>query len=316
MKSSPVSALHAPSYLVHMSLGARFMYSMRLFKMERKYQKWSPSARLGLFLAFSDLHSSQVPLVLNIAAGHISPQFHVIFNDKFETVNSLLLDQPLNQQWAQIFQMGRECFMDIDYDENDRPILPSLSDITKQYTEAKAIQQLNEPTTSVAFDLINITDFLPAIPTAIPQEIPPQTKTVPLQPAIPPQNITTNNLPQIIVPGGDDIMEPSNNDNAVSGGETAANNTASGCPWRNMGTYKDGPSIIWQLPINGESYDLTFSSTIVYEWENPVPAVVNQGRLTEYHPNQKFPQRFLAECYLMQDSWFEDPTCMAAMTTN
>jgi hypothetical protein len=46
----------------------------------------------------------------------------------------------------------------------------------------------------------------------------------------------------------------------------------------------------------------------------PVPAVVNQDQVTEYHPNQKFPKSFLAECYLMQDSWFEDPTCMAAMT--
>ncbi len=67
----------------------------------KKIPKWSPHARLGLFLGFSDLHSSQVPLVLNVATGHISPQFHVIFDDKFETVNLLPLDQPLNQQWAQ-----------------------------------------------------------------------------------------------------------------------------------------------------------------------------------------------------------------------
>jgi hypothetical protein len=77
--------------------------------------------------------------------------------------------------------------MDIDYDENDRPILPSLSNIMKKYTEAKTVQQQNEPTTSAAFDPINVTDFLPAIPTAIPQGIPTQTTTVPLQPAIPPQ---------------------------------------------------------------------------------------------------------------------------------
>jgi hypothetical protein len=113
-------------------------------------------------------------------------------------------------------------------------------------------------------------------------------------------------------------MEPSNNDNAVSGGETATNYTASGCPRRNVDTYKDRPSIIWRLPIDGESYNLVFSSTIaiVYEWENAVPVVANQGRVTEYHPDQKFPQSFLAECYLMQNSWLKDPTCMAAMTTN
>ena len=72
-------------------------------------------------------------------------------------------------------------------------------------------------------------------------------------------------------------MKPSNNDNAVSGGETATNNTASGHPQHNVGMYKDGPSIIWQLPIDGESYNLAVSSTIVHEWENPVPVVANQG---------------------------------------
>jgi hypothetical protein len=52
-----------------------------------------------------------------------------------------------------------------------------LSDIIKQYTEAKAIQQQNEPTASVEFDQINVTDFLPAIPTAIPTAIPPKPKS-------------------------------------------------------------------------------------------------------------------------------------------
>ena len=55
----------------------------------KKIPKWNPRACLGLFLGFSNLHSSQVPLVLNAATGHISPQFHVIFDDKFETLHSL-----------------------------------------------------------------------------------------------------------------------------------------------------------------------------------------------------------------------------------
>ncbi len=106
----------------------------------KKILKWNPRAHLGLFLGFSDLHSSQVLLVLNVATGHISPQFHIIFDNKFETVNSLPLDQPLKKQWAQIITLGCKSFMDIDYDENDRPILPSLSDIIKSYSEAKKLQ--------------------------------------------------------------------------------------------------------------------------------------------------------------------------------
>jgi hypothetical protein len=72
------------------------VYVLQSLQDGKKIPKWSPRVRLGLFLGFSDLHSSQVPLVLNIATGHISPQFHVIFDDKFETVNFLPLDQHLD----------------------------------------------------------------------------------------------------------------------------------------------------------------------------------------------------------------------------
>ncbi len=62
----------------------------------KKIPKWAPRACLGLFLGFSDLHSLQVPLVLNVVTGRISPQFHVIFSGKFETVHSLPPDKPLD----------------------------------------------------------------------------------------------------------------------------------------------------------------------------------------------------------------------------
>ena len=38
----------------------------------KKIPKWNPHARLGLFLGFSELHSLQVPLVMNVSSGHIS----------------------------------------------------------------------------------------------------------------------------------------------------------------------------------------------------------------------------------------------------
>ena len=79
----------------------------------KKIPKWNPRARLGLFLGFSDLHSSQVPMVLNVETGKVSPQFHVIFDDKFETVHSLPTDEPITKQWAEILQLERECYMDI-----------------------------------------------------------------------------------------------------------------------------------------------------------------------------------------------------------
>ncbi len=70
-----------------------------------------------------------------------------------------------------------------------------------------------------------------------------------------------------------------------------------GQPRQNVGTYKDGPAIIYCLPIDGESYDLTFSAMIVSKYAHPVPAVSNWGRFTDYHPHQKLQQCFLAECF-------------------
>jgi hypothetical protein len=99
---------------------------------------------------------SQVSLLPNVVTCHISPQFHDMFDDKFETVNSLQLDQTLNKQWAEMFQLGQECFMDIDYNENDYPILPSLSHIIKSYSEAKETNLTHEPTPIIEFDASDV----------------------------------------------------------------------------------------------------------------------------------------------------------------
>ncbi len=99
----------------------------------KKIPKWAPWACLGLFLGFSDLHSSQVPLVLNVETKKISPQYHVIFDDNFHTVNSLPNYQPINVQWKEILCLDRECFADVDYDKTGQQILPLLGDIIKTF---------------------------------------------------------------------------------------------------------------------------------------------------------------------------------------
>jgi hypothetical protein len=51
--------------------------------------------------------------------------------------------------------------MDVDYNENDCPILPSLSDIIKSYSDAKAMQSTTEPTSTTKFDASNNNGFQP-----------------------------------------------------------------------------------------------------------------------------------------------------------
>jgi hypothetical protein len=101
----------------------------------KKIPKWAPRARLGLFLGFFDLHSSQVPLVLNVDSKKISPQYHVIFDDDFHTVNSLPNDQPIDVQWKETLHLDRECFADVNYIETRQQILTLLGDIIKPFRE-------------------------------------------------------------------------------------------------------------------------------------------------------------------------------------
>ncbi len=68
-----------------------------------KIPKWAMWACLGIFLGFSILHLSQVPIVMNVDTGKISPQFHVIFDDKFETVVSMNSEESIGEQWKSIF---------------------------------------------------------------------------------------------------------------------------------------------------------------------------------------------------------------------
>ena len=54
--------------------------------------KWKQRSRLGVYLGPSPSHARSVALVLNPCTGHVSPQFHVKFNDFFETVQNKSTD--------------------------------------------------------------------------------------------------------------------------------------------------------------------------------------------------------------------------------
>jgi hypothetical protein len=88
-----------------------------------------------------------------------------------------------------------------------------------------------------------------------------------------------------------------------------------GRPCRNIGTYKDGPANIRKFPIEGELYDFAFN--IISDWEHPVPVVANRSQVSKkFHSQQKMNKGFLAECYLLQKPWFEDPNCLASLSNH
>ena len=51
--------------------------------------RWNKRVRVGMHVGRSSQHAGNVALVLNLSTGHVSPQFHVVFDDNFETVSDL-----------------------------------------------------------------------------------------------------------------------------------------------------------------------------------------------------------------------------------
>ena len=49
--------------------------------------KWEPRSRIGVYLGHSPFHAGSVALVWNPTTGHVSPQYHVVFDDDFTTVS-------------------------------------------------------------------------------------------------------------------------------------------------------------------------------------------------------------------------------------
>ena len=88
-------------------------------KIER-LSKWNRHARRGQYLGFSWEHSSLVALVRNLHTGYVSPQYHVVFDDKFETVfNDGKSSAELDKICDELFVSSRECFVEDEYDEDE-----------------------------------------------------------------------------------------------------------------------------------------------------------------------------------------------------
>ena len=65
--------------------------------------KWEPRSRLGVYLGHSPLHAGSVALVLNPGTGHVSPQYHLVFDDEFFTVCHLRAGT-VPQNWRELVE--------------------------------------------------------------------------------------------------------------------------------------------------------------------------------------------------------------------
>jgi len=79
-----------------------------------KIPRWDPHARVSIYLGHSTQHAGNVALILNIMTGHVSPQYHLVFDDDFATVESMKQGVvPMN--WDTLVQTQQELAMPEQY---------------------------------------------------------------------------------------------------------------------------------------------------------------------------------------------------------
>jgi hypothetical protein len=73
---------------------------------------------MGQFVGFSDEHSSLVANVRHLTTNFISPQFHLVFDDLFETVNRIGVDDLVIESICdELFQLNRGLFAEEELNE-------------------------------------------------------------------------------------------------------------------------------------------------------------------------------------------------------
>jgi hypothetical protein len=90
--------------------------------------KWEPRARMGIYVGRSPSHASNVALVLNPRTGHVSPQFHVVFDDDFTTVD-YLCKMTVPPHWAELVRSSAEVHQ---YTERQVTTWQSLPELDKE----------------------------------------------------------------------------------------------------------------------------------------------------------------------------------------
>ncbi len=73
--------------------------------------------KLPKFLGYSDEHWSLVAYVRHLSTGYVSPQFHVVFDDLFETVvHNGDNDAVINSICDGLFERNRELYVEDEFD--------------------------------------------------------------------------------------------------------------------------------------------------------------------------------------------------------
>ena len=93
---------HAIDCAISMSGVVRYTFSIHTYKLVRNFHVGNRVYVEEFLLDLVSLRSSEVPLVLNLQTGSITPQYHVVFDDHFSTVTSVEREMDPPHHWAEL----------------------------------------------------------------------------------------------------------------------------------------------------------------------------------------------------------------------
>jgi len=105
-----------------------------------KIGAWEERTRIGLYLGQSPNHARSVGLILNITTGLVSPQFHIKWDDGFQTVRPSLGGRSPASQWQY------KCGFLLDTDKQPKGSEPSKLTAKKRVLPQEGVSQLSKQT--------------------------------------------------------------------------------------------------------------------------------------------------------------------------
>ena len=104
--------------------------------------KWEPRSRLGIYLDKSPFHAGSVALVLNPKTGHVSPQYHLVFDDDFTTIpylNSNAENPEVPSHWQALCESSTECSTSESFNLEDTWFQKQLETQAAKATDSEEI---------------------------------------------------------------------------------------------------------------------------------------------------------------------------------
>ena len=144
---SPLEFLTAEREFYHRDLRRAHVWGCPVYVLEpelqdgKKLPKWNRRARMGQFLGFSKQHSSLVALVRNLHTNYVSPQYHLVFDDKFDTIfQESKTEEELELICQDLFESNRDCYVDPEGEFDDGILVykpPPLDEVWLSDTERR-----------------------------------------------------------------------------------------------------------------------------------------------------------------------------------